>query len=134
MVKTLTYTISGPPTPWAAPRQCGKIYYNPKHKEKMRAVAEIVEQLIRPITGPIRVDMTFHMPIPRSKAKKVKEGDWHTCKPDATNIRKLYEDVLEIAGVYKNDSQVCEGYSKKIYSLTPRTEIKVTPLMDEEVE
>jgi len=79
--------------------------------------------------------MIFYMPIPATTSKKKrseleKETTFHTYKPDRDNCQKFISDVLEIAGVFKNDSQVCIGLSAKIYSAHPRTEILVSQAQD----
>lgn len=53
---------------------------------------------------------------------------YHTKKPDRDNLQKYVSDILEAAGVFKNDSQVAYGFSGKFYSTSPRTEIWITQL------
>lgn len=71
------------------------------------------------------------MPIPKSTPKKrvvelLREDIYHIKKPDRDNMQKYVSDVLECAGIFKNDSQVCCGFSAKYYSGNPRTEIVVS--------
>ncbi len=75
--------------------------------------------------------MIFYMPIPQSFSKKrkielAKETTFHVKKSDRDNCQKFTSDVLEIAGVFKNDSQSSIGISAKIYSGHPRIEILVS--------
>ncbi len=77
------------------------------------------------------------MPIPKTTPKKylktlTDERTYHIKKPDRDNLQKFVCDVLEIAGIYKNDSQVCCGFSAKYYSENPRTEIVVSTIPDSE--
>lgn len=127
--------IPYPPTPWTAPRKKGPIFYNPKDKEKKRDIGWVKTQKIWEFYGPVRVDMTFYMPIPKSTSKKkwavlAQEKTPHIAKPDKDNMAKYVSDVLEVAGLFKNDSQICEGYSAKFYSARPRVEIVVSSPTD----
>jgi Holliday junction resolvase RusA-like endonuclease len=84
-----------------------------------------------PISCACRIEMYFEMPIPNYWTKKKRsqfEIDskddkkiWHIKKPDVTNMRKLYEDCLEKAGILSNDSVIVCGETQKYYSSTPRT-------------
>ena len=40
-------------------------------------------------------------------------GSPHTHKPDASNLLKLVEDVMESAGVFANDSQIVRAVPEK---------------------
>ena len=48
------------------------------------------------------------------------------CRPDRTNIGKLYEDALN-GIVIVDDSQIVEGSVGKWYCERPRVEIFITP-------
>ncbi len=126
-------TIPFPPTPWTPSRKSQSSFYNPKDKEKKRDIACVKSQKIWEFFGPVRVDTTFYMPIPKSFSKKKQkelstEKVYHTAKPDLDNIRKFTSDILEAAGVFLNDSQIAAGYSEKFYSQNPRIQILVSEL------
>jgi len=75
------------------------------------------------LTGALRLDVLFVMPIPKSWSKKKRlasVGQPHICKPDADNLVKAMLDALE-GTIYKNDSQVYSINAKKIYGNNPRT-------------
>jgi len=79
----------------------------------------------------LEVDMEFHMPIPVSTSKTVKEkmklGSYHNRKPDASNMYKFYEDCAN-GVLYQDDSQIVKGSFKKIYSENPRTIININSI------
>lgn len=123
--------VSGIPTPWAAHQGYGRRAYNPKIKEKMQAAWQIRAQYnqVAPITTAVRLDLTFHMPIPEAtsgiRRRQMLAGMLHHMKrPDVTNMQKFIEDVLK-GIVIEDDSQVVEIVARKIFSETPKTIIKV---------
>lgn len=73
-----------------------------------------------PLTGAIGIPLiVFTMPIPKSKAGKVVEGQLHTVKPDIDNLIKgLFDAANGIAWV--DDNRVASiGAVKKIYGEQP---------------
>jgi Holliday junction resolvase RusA-like endonuclease len=123
----------GNPTPWAAHKGFGRNAYNPRYNERLEAQWQIRNQWKDPaIEKPVKVDFTFLMPIPSSASKKLREEilkgkTWHVKKPDATNLQKFMEDVIK-GIVIIDDSQVVEISSRKKYSETPMTEIRIEVL------
>ena len=67
-----------------------------------------------PVDGPIRMDLVFVYPRPRSMIWKSKPMPraWHAIKPDRDNGMKSIQDALE-GLVYINDSQICAGSVEK---------------------
>lgn len=81
---------------------------------------KIKQQLKEPLSKAIGVPLIiFKMPIPASKAGKVKPGDLHTVKPDIDNLIKgLFDAANGVAWI--DDNRVAElGNVKKIYGNTP---------------
>jgi Holliday junction resolvase RusA-like endonuclease len=85
-----------------------------------------------PLEGPLLLACTFYMQRPlghysiRKNGKHLKEtaSKWQTGKPDADNLAKFVMDSLN--GIFwKDDSQICELASSKLYDETPRTEILI---------
>ena len=75
------------------------------------------------LTGALRLEVLFVMPIPKSWSKKKRlasVGQPHICKPDTDNLVKSMLDALE-GTIYKNDSQICSISAKKVYGNNPRT-------------
>ena len=81
----------------------------------------------------LRMDITAFFDIPKSASKKkylqMIEGKIRpTKKPDRDNIEKIIGDALN--GIaYKDDSQIVEGETKKLYSDNPRVEIKINEVL-----
>jgi Holliday junction resolvase RusA-like endonuclease len=130
-----------PPIAWAAPRLGKNTTYDIRAKDKQKIITELQSQFNKsdlfPFSGPLRVDFFFEMPIPNSFSKKrtneILEDwrndfkNWHSKKPDLTNMRKLYEDCLERAGIISNDSIIACGMTEKYYSPEPRILISIYP-------
>jgi len=129
--------IDGIPIPWRAPFVGKRGSFNPRHQE-MKILRTVVRQQYRsfPITGPVKVDLTFYMPIPKSASKKkqrlMEEGKLcPISRPDRTNMAKLYEDILNEI-VIVDDSQIVSGNIEKKYSHRPHIIIKVEKIEVEE--
>lgn len=74
-----------------------------------------------PWEGPLRVDLTFYFPRPKSHFRsngllKPNAPAWHTGKPDRDNSDKAVLDALTNLGIWGDDKQVCDGRIKKVYS------------------
>ena len=125
------FILLGNPVPWASARQGSKGFYDIKSGHKKSCLFDILSQKQEGcISGPVRLKLTFVMPIPKSASKKTRHLMLanmirHTTKPDLTNLTKLLEDVLEKANVFSNDSQVVEHDTVKIYGEIPQTVIEV---------
>lgn len=144
-------TIPGNPIPKARARtfRVGKksTTYDPQCKEKRFIQAQMINELNKMFLGKesenlkdaikiakadfFRVDMEFHMPIPKSSTKgfksKMAMGGYHNKKPDITNLAKFYEDCAN-GILFKDDSQIVECFFKKTYSENPKTVITITEL------
>lgn len=72
----------------------------------------------------VEIDLTFKMPIPKSKAKIIAEGRPHMNTPDVDNLVKGFFDAVN--GVaWEDDKQVFKVSAKKVYSQQPGIEIQV---------
>lgn len=77
-----------------------------------------------PLTGPLMVELCFHMPRPKSHyrtGKRFRElrddaPTFHTGKPDRDNLEKAVCDALTQVGMWKDDGQVCDGQIRKLYA------------------
>jgi len=130
----ITLTIPGKPVPWTASRITKRGAFDPKLKEKQSIRWRIKTQYNGNILDQkVSLAFTFYMPVPKSFAKKtldlLKQGKiiYHDKKPDLTNLQKLYEDCLK-GIVIKDDNQVVEVFSRKIFSLECKTKIEVQSL------
>lgn len=123
--------VSGIPIPWNVKLGYGNKFYNPHKADKEKAKWQIKSQYnqIKPYEGPVKIDFCFHMPIPEStskiRRKQMLSGLLHhLVKPDCTNMQKHLEDCIK-GIVFSDDSQVVEITSRKIYSETPKSVIKI---------
>lgn len=128
--------VEGHPTPWAAHAGYGRRSFNPRFKEKEYAQWQIKAQFNQqaPIAAPVRLDLTFHMPIPAGTSKvrrlQMLNGRMrHMKRPDVTNMQKFIEDVLK-GIVIEDDSQVVEVVARKVYSEKPKTVVQIEALHD----
>lgn len=132
--------IDGPPVPLKRHRTNRNGHtYDPHSKEKEYVFWEISSQMKTVMgvntcafdkAGPLRMDITFFMPIPVSYLQKKKDlinGTYHYKKPDNSNLQKFYEDAANTL-LYRDDAQIAECFSRKIYDKNPRTEIVITKL------
>ena len=84
-----------------------------------------------PLTGAVAVDVVFTFARPKShygtgrNADVVKESapDHHTQAPDSDKLSRLTLDGLEMAGVVRNDSQVCRLNIDKMWGRDDSTHL-----------
>lgn len=73
--------------------------------------------------GPVSVSITFHLPRPKSLAKRIEE---HTKKPDVDKLARGSLDAMK-GVLWNDDSQVTELVARKRYADDqPRADISVT--------
>jgi Holliday junction resolvase RusA-like endonuclease len=87
-----------------------------------------------PILGPVRVDLRFFFPRPKSHFLTGKNAAflrddapwWHTAKPDRDNLEKAVLDALtQLGGFWRDDSQVCDGWVLKQYGSHPGVMVSI---------
>ena len=121
------YTVLGDPLPLARARfGQGHVYDSQKNHKLVIGITLQSQYDDPPLTGPLHVEITFFMHIPRTQ-KKIFPGFNHSKKPDIDNLLKLYLDVCKNI-FYLDDNQVASLYAKKIYGKEPKTEIRIIPL------
>ena len=85
-----------------------------------------------PLTVPLDIELDFYIKRPKSHyrtgkfSNELKDNAPNVCpkRPDIDNYIKFVLDSLQ--GLYfKDDAQVWSMYARKIYSESPRTEIKI---------
>lgn len=85
-----------------------------------------------PLEGPIFFGTMFVMPRPKKHFRKGKlrpdAPSWHVAKPDFDNLAKAIADELTNAGYWKDDSQICESFQKKIYGEQPGCVVSIRQL------
>ena len=82
----------------------------------------------KPYNVPLRLFITFFMPIPKSKKKELHDT-FHFKRPDISNLLKFYEDALN-GVLWEDDCLIVEVHASKVYSKDPRTEIVVKPIKE----
>ncbi len=83
-----------------------------------------------PWEGPVRVSVVFRLARPnghygRRKGEmylKIDAPHYHTAKPDADNLAKAVLDCLTTLGLWRDDAQVCQLDTLKIYADSPQDE------------
>lgn len=86
-----------------------------------------------PILGPAYVTLRFSFRRPKSHygtgrnagVVKLSSAAEHITKPDIDKLTRAVLDALTIAGIWRDDAQVCDLTVKKVYSATPGVEITV---------
>lgn len=120
------------------------VYEDKKMKDWRRTCTYLVSSLYKGklMHRPLKVDATFYLKAPESLSKKptertrpkrkqeyqdlIDEKIFVPKKPDLDNLEKaLYDSISDSCKIWKDDNQIVEHTSRKIYSLDPRIEIEV---------
>lgn len=133
-MSSLAFTIPGPPRGKGRPkfaRMAGfvRAYTDAKTAsyENLVAIAAAEAHRGRPVLdGPLRVEILFVLPRPKSLAKKPRALP--ITRPDVDNLQKAVLDGANQAGVWRDDAQVVDVHARKVYG-TPRCEVTITPLV-----
>jgi Holliday junction resolvase RusA-like endonuclease len=124
-----------PIEPMGAVRTTQKQKFVDERAKKYHTYKKIIASLakrhfLNPSTAPILAEITFYMPIPSSwsnKKKESKTGAFHTSKPDLDNLIKGCFDALNKIA-WKDDNQVYEVRSQKVYSTNPGIGLEIWEL------
>ncbi|MGG6437400.1 RusA family crossover junction endodeoxyribonuclease [Saccharococcus caldoxylosilyticus] len=139
----IRFTVYGEPVAQGRPRATminGHIrMYDPKKSSDFKNYVRLVAADYRPdklLEGPILVTVKVYKKIPKSFSKKKKAaaevGQLRpTSKPDVDNYAKSIKDALKNV-IWKDDSQVVDLHISKWYSETPRVEITIVPLEEQQ--
>ena len=125
--------LEGIPIVWKAPYVGSRGAFSPKYNEK-----KIIQSILRSmykgqiIKEPIRCDVFFYMPVPKSISKRkrimmLQDEIRPTAGGDLVNLRKWIEDCLQEI-VIENDRQIVEGETGKWYGEIPKTVIQILPI------
>lgn len=135
------FTLSGSPIPQKQTRfSCRGGFaraYDPSKKD-----LDMIRWQLRPfapetpLLGPISISYLFFLPIPKSTSAVRKTHMRNrvllpVTKPDIDNLEYLLTNAMK-GIVYKDDNQVCEKHSWKVYDDMPRTEIIVKTIQTAE--
>lgn len=78
----------------------------------------------KPFTGALRLVTKWCFPI----TGKHKDGEWKDTKPDNTNLIKMFEDVMQALGYFKNDAQIASSVTEKFWATLPGIYVKIEEL------
>lgn len=92
-------------------------------------LAEAVNKGWEPLQGPLSIEISFRMPIPKSASKKLRQdmiqlSVYHVKKPDIDNLTKSVLDALNGAA-WEDDKQICEMVVRRIYAERPGIKMKI---------
>jgi Holliday junction resolvase RusA-like endonuclease len=134
------FVLPGKPVPKGRPRITSigvkPRAYTPaatrKYEDEIRLVAGFAMRDHDPIPGPVAVEITARVPIPKSMSKKkraeIAEGDrLPVTKPDVDNYIKAALDAMN-GVVFEDDNQVTDLSVSKRYSDTPELAVRVTSI------
>lgn len=65
------------------------------------------------MSGPVRVEMVFTLPKPKSAPKK--RRTWPDRKPDLSKLIRSTEDALTDAGAWEDDARVVSCVARKVF-------------------
>ena len=109
--------IEGIPKAQPRPRIAnnGKVY-NPHSADawKHQIIAAFLDCRRETITTPVRLNIQFYFPAP--KEMEITEDVPHDKKPDTDNLEKAVMDAITNAGIWKDDAQVYDSHSIKMYT------------------
>ena len=130
--KPMVYTLLGKPIPLKRPQFSTKPFphgIDTQKALKEEARYDILSQAPKPtiLDGPLHLDVTFYMQIPKSYRpnKRTKmQGTLHDKRPDASNLLKFLEDTIQ-GILIKDDSTITTITARKIYDKLTRTEFTI---------
>jgi Holliday junction resolvase RusA-like endonuclease len=139
----IQFTVYGEPVAQGRPRATtinGHIrMYDPKKSSDFKNYVRLVASEHRPdklLEGPISLTVKVYKKTLKSFSKKkiaaAESGQLRpTSKPDVDNYVKGVKDALKNV-IWKDDSQVVDLHISKWYSETPRVEITIVPLEEQQ--
>ena len=127
----LQFEIKGIPVPWSAHKGYGRRAFNPRFKEKEFYQWQIRSHCNRekPISGPVRLQVVYHMPIPKAtsgvKRRQMLNGVLHhISRPDLSDLSEFLIEALQ-GIVFSSKYQIYDFHSKKIYSEISKVVVSV---------
>ena len=124
-MQPIEFTVYGIPKPQGRPRAFVRgrhaSVYNSKTADDWKAcvhTAAVQHMPGGPLEGPLRVDVDYFLPRPKALCRKKDPDGPIPCpkKPDRDNLDKATLDALTQAGAWGDDSQVCDGVVRKLYT------------------
>jgi Holliday junction resolvase RusA-like endonuclease len=96
------------------------------HNEFMSLLMPFVP--LKPFAGSLAMEVRYALPFLATERKAIKEKGWafHDKKPDADNLLKVFQDILERLNFFeKGDSQLVDVRIVKIRSQNPGIGVKI---------
>jgi Holliday junction resolvase RusA-like endonuclease len=91
----------------------------------------IPHQIPTPIPGPVRLEIVFHWPFLTSHPKRFRASpQFHTSKPDLSNVLKSLEDRLAALRFIENDAQVATVSMSKYWSDRPGIFVRIASMRE----
>ena len=110
----ITFTILGPPVPWARARRAGNRYFvdakTAAYKQTLAHAARLAG--VKCIHQPHGVEVGITCFLPRPK----KSGEFPTRRPDVDNFAKAVLDAMNDGLAWDDDSQVITLIAHKRYA------------------
>ncbi len=104
---------------------------NPKNKpwaQTVSAMAQSYRTESCPFEGPIRLNLRFSLPIPKSLPKR--RPSFMVKKPDLDKMVRSVKDALK-GVLYRDDSQVVALVTEKVYDPHPGVRVVVEPIVED---
>jgi Holliday junction resolvase RusA-like endonuclease len=136
----ISFFISCIPRGQARPRHATIAGHHRAYKSKTQELDEATLQALmmpyvpdEPLDCPLSLVVEAFMPIPKSFSKRNKESArngflWPYTKPDASNILKHIEDVMQYMRFFLDDKQLCNVAVWKKYGERPGYQIELMRL------
>ena len=132
---TVTVVIEGVPLAKGRPRYGNGHMYTPKSTADFeRSVGWSCKAAMkgqRPFAGPVKINIQFELPAPKSWLKPKRNGvadtrHFATCRPDIDNLTKTVLDACN-GVIVLDDSQIIELVAAKRFSAEPKLTLAVVP-------
>jgi len=127
--KSIVIQIRGNPIPLKRHRTYNNVSYDSQKKLKEQIGWLIKNQVNSYLIGNLFLDIVFYFEIPSSWSRCKKEkvaAKRKGSRPDLSNLIKFYEDVMQDVGLYKDDSQIVDISSKKLYDDGQGARVEIT--------
>ena len=132
----ISFTIPGKPMAWERSRHSGKIHFDSKKQTSNKGTLHMYATQAYSgelIDVPIAIKVWAFFPASKELMKKrPKEVEAEiipfTARPDSDNICKLIGDALN-GVLWRDDSLIVDVFIFKRYSMRPRTEISLDPIV-----
>lgn len=101
-----------------------------RYESNLKFVAQETMGDRAPLEGPLKVCVFAAFPVPASWSKKKQAAALAglirpTTKPDADNLMKVLDALNQV--VWRDDSQIVDGFVRKLYSETPGLIVTIEP-------